>query len=236
MANFQKHGVNVNGEIIPATSKSFEIGLWGPIDIRNGKTLTVSVSPPNPAVKVTPGKMLTGKNANVKIYTVAGLPPGRTVLTATDAAGQVWCSVTLDTSGTATAPGAGKKIIRVYLDQQRVEAFDGSAKVFAFDVVTGDADHPTDPGTFRIMSKDRLHHSKKYDVDMHYALFFTSDGKALHQYHGLLPLSLVRTAKQGSDWFGSHGCVRLTEDDAKQLFEWAAIGTVVQVLREAPPQ
>jgi lipoprotein-anchoring transpeptidase ErfK/SrfK len=139
-------------------------------------------------------------------------------------------------TGAIAAAGAAKKIIRVYLDQQRVEAFDGADKVFAFDAVTGDADHPTDPGTFRVISKDRLHHSRKYDVDMHYALFFTTDGKALHQYHGFVPLSIVRTARQGSDWFGSHGCVRLTEEDAKQLFEWAPVGTVVQVLRDTPPQ
>lgn len=54
MANFQKHGKNVNGGVIPATQKSFEIGLWGPVDTSNGKVLTVSVSPPNAAVTVTP--------------------------------------------------------------------------------------------------------------------------------------------------------------------------------------
>jgi lipoprotein-anchoring transpeptidase ErfK/SrfK len=231
MANFQKHGKNVNGHVIPATPKSFEIGLWGPVDTSDGKLLTVSVSPQNSAVSVTPGKMLTGANANVKVYTISGLPLGRTLLVASDARGAVWTSVTLDTG----SAGAGRKVIRVYLAEQRIEAWDGTTKMFAFDAVTGDADHPTEPGTFRILSKDKLHHSKKYDVDMHYALFFTKDGKALHQYHGLLPLSLVRTAKKGSDWFGSHGCVRLTEDEAAKLFEWAPVGTVVQVFRSVEP-
>ncbi|KMQ83588.1 hypothetical protein RF55_19591 [Lasius niger] len=46
--------------------------------------------------------------------------------------------------------------------------------------------------------------------------------KALHQYHGLVPLSVVRTARSGaSDWFGSHGCVRLAEADAKVMYGWA---------------
>jgi lipoprotein-anchoring transpeptidase ErfK/SrfK len=234
MANFQKHGKNVNGEIIPATRKNFEIGLWGPVDTRNGKLLTVSVSPPNAAATVTPGKMLTGANSNVKVYTISGLPLGRTLLVASDAGGVVWTSVTLDTGSPATS-GAGKKIIRVYLNEQRIEAWDGATKVYAFDAVTGDSEHPTEPGAYRILSKDKLHHSKKYDVDMHYALFFTTDGKALHQYHGFVPLSLVRAAKSGSDWFGSHGCVRLTEDNAQHLFEWAPVGTVVQVFRVAEP-
>jgi lipoprotein-anchoring transpeptidase ErfK/SrfK len=32
-----------------------------------------------------------------------------------------------------------------------------------------------------------------------------------------------------SDWFGSHGCLRLEEADARTLFRWTPSGTVVQV-------
>jgi hypothetical protein len=54
--------------------------------------------------------------------------------------------------------------------------------------------------------------------------------KALHQYHGLMPLSMVRMARSNvSDWFGSHGCVRLVQADAKALYDWAPVGTTVQV-------
>ena len=66
---------------------------------------------------------------------------------------------------------------------------------------------------------------------MNYALFFSADGKALHQYHGVLPLSTVRFMKSNvSDRLGSHGCVRLTEDDAKALYSWTDIGTLVEVV------
>lgn len=42
------------------------------------------------------------------------------------------------------------------------------------------------------------------------------------------PPSLVCTARNNvSDWFGSHGCVRLTEQDTKALYGWAAVGTTV---------
>ena len=65
---------------------------------------------------------------------------------------------------------------------------------------------------------------------MNYAMFFTHDGKALHQYHGIVPLSIVRTARSNvSEWFGSHGCVRLAEADAKAMYEWTTVGTTVQV-------
>jgi lipoprotein-anchoring transpeptidase ErfK/SrfK len=64
---------------------------------------------------------------------------------------------------------------------------------------------------------------------MNYALFFTGDGKALHQYHGP-GFGVVRTFKKSvSDWFGSHGCVRLQEEDARTLYDWASVGTAVHV-------
>jgi L,D-transpeptidase catalytic domain len=57
-------------------------------------------------------------------------------------------------------------------------------------------------------------------------MFFTHDGKAIHQYHGPAPFWLVRGLKQdASDWFGSHGCVRLTEEDASTLYKWAPMHT-----------
>ena len=66
---------------------------------------------------------------------------------------------------------------------------------------------------------------------MNYPLFFTPDGKALHQYHGPLPIWALRTARNNvSDWVGSHGCVRLGQSDAKAIYEWASVGTAVQVL------
>src|SRR5438046_2372829 len=35
MANFQKHGQNVNGQVLKAPgAKAYELGLWGPIDTR----------------------------------------------------------------------------------------------------------------------------------------------------------------------------------------------------------
>lgn len=125
---------------------------------------------------------------------------------------------------------AGAKRIVVSLANQTLQALEGGQQVFAFDCVTGSGDHPTTPGTFTISRKDKVHRSAKYDAQMNYAMFFSADGKAIHQYHGFVPLAVVRTMKSAvSDWFGSHGCVRLTEDDAKAVFEWAPVGTSIQI-------
>jgi lipoprotein-anchoring transpeptidase ErfK/SrfK len=124
----------------------------------------------------------------------------------------------------------GTKRIQVMLTNQVLYAYQGSTRVFAFDCVTGASDHPTTAGKFRVIRKDRIHRSATYNAQMNYAMFFSSDGKAIHQYHGILPLAVVRAAKSGvSDWFGSHGCVRLTEEDAKTLFDWTPIGTPVDI-------
>lgn len=126
--------------------------------------------------------------------------------------------------------GGGGKIIKVDLTQQIVEAFDGATRAFRFECVSGDKDHPTDRGSFRIMRKQHPYRSRTYNVQMDYAMFFTNDGKALHQYHGPVPLSVVRTVRTSvSDWFGSHGCVRLAEADARALYEWAPVGTAVHI-------
>ncbi|MBS1159586.1 MAG: hypothetical protein H6R15_2005 [Proteobacteria bacterium] len=122
------------------------------------------------------------------------------------------------------------KSIKVNLAQQIVQACEGSTKVFSFDCVTGDNEHPTYRGVFRVLRTVHPYRSHTYNVQMDYALFFTHDGKALHQYHGVVPLSVVRTARGSvGDWFGSHGCVRLSEADAKVLYGWASVGTTVQV-------
>jgi hypothetical protein len=122
------------------------------------------------------------------------------------------------------------KRIDVDLDTQTMKALLGGKEMFAFNCVTGDKLHQTEPGTFRIIRKSPKHVSHKYKVPMHWALFFTQDGKALHQYHGIMPLAMVRMLKESvSDYLGSHGCVRLVEADAQALYEWAPLGTLVHV-------
>jgi lipoprotein-anchoring transpeptidase ErfK/SrfK len=72
--------------------------------------------------------------------------------------------------------------------------------------------------------------TKTYDVQMNFAMFFTNGGKAIHQYHGMLGLTAVRNLRTSvSDWFGSHGCVRLEKNDANALFQWTPLHTEVHV-------
>jgi lipoprotein-anchoring transpeptidase ErfK/SrfK len=120
------------------------------------------------------------------------------------------------------------KKIKVNLQRQLLFAYDGNKQVFKFDCATGDKEHPTDIGRFTIFKKDRKHFSQTYRVQMDYAMFFTQDGKAIHMSHAVGPVSYLKYL--GADYFGSHGCVRLAEKDAKILFDWTPLHTAIEIV------
>ena len=93
MANFQKYGRNVHGQVVVAmVEQVFEIGLSGPIDTRSMTEIVVTSA--NPMVLISKGGMVPGQN--VRIWQFEGLPVGRTFVEAKDSAGIVWSSVTID--------------------------------------------------------------------------------------------------------------------------------------------
>jgi lipoprotein-anchoring transpeptidase ErfK/SrfK len=111
----------------------------------------------------------------------------------------------------------------VDLSQQRVYAFEGDQIVEMFLVSTGLPQTPTVTGQYRIYVKYRaadMTGPGYHLTDVPYVMYFN------HSY-GL----------HGTYWhhnFGvpmSHGCVNLRTKDAKWLFEWASVGTIVNVHR-----
>jgi lipoprotein-anchoring transpeptidase ErfK/SrfK len=93
--------------------------------------------------------------------------------------------------------------------------------------MTGASDHPTERGQFVVLRKREQYRSRRYDADMNFAMFFSEDGKAIHMYHG--PFQVTRFMKSMSGWFGSHGCVRLEESDARTLFYWTPSRTPIEI-------
>ncbi len=118
-----------------------------------------------------------------------------------------------------------KKII-VDLDNQLLYAYEGKTLIYKLDCASGDEDHPTPVGTFKIYSMDEKHFSHTYKVQMDHAMFFHK-GYAIHQSHAVGAVSLLKYA--GFNSFGSHGCVRLSESDAIKIFEWSLKGTPVVI-------
>jgi len=119
------------------------------------------------------------------------------------------------------AEGNGERWIDVDLSQQRVSAYEGDTVVNSFLVSTGVAQTPTVTGKYKIYIKVRVQDMSGpgyYLRDVPYVMFFYED-------YGL----------HGTYWhnnFGtpmSRGCVNLTVDDAAWLYNWASVGTVVNV-------
>jgi lipoprotein-anchoring transpeptidase ErfK/SrfK len=119
-----------------------------------------------------------------------------------------------------------KKIV-VKLDRQVLLAYDGDQLVHEFDCATGDDEHGTTAGLYAISRKHRYYRSRKYDAQMNFAMFFSRDGKAIHESHGVGVTSYLRYL--GVTSLGSHGCVRLASDNAATMFEWTPVGTKVYV-------
>ena len=124
-----------------------------------------------------------------------------------------------------------RKAILVNVDQQVLYAVDNYKIVYEFDVITGQPGKETEAGKFSIFKKIEDYTSKKYKAPMPYSMFFSKDGKAIHGTKWATLRSYLHAYVTES--VGSMGCVGLTEDDARTLFEWASVGTAIVILDEA---
>lgn len=118
------------------------------------------------------------------------------------------------------------KLITVDIGKQRLYAWEGGQILKEFKVSTGMRYTPTVKGSFKIRTRIEKQNMKgnypPYEPyflkDVPYVMFFYQ-GYAIH----------------GTYWhnkFGSrasHGCVNLSVEDAKWVFDWAQIGTRVEV-------
>lgn len=117
--------------------------------------------------------------------------------------------------------GNGARWIDVDLTNQHVYAYEGDVVVNSFIVSTGTWRTPTVTGQYKIYVKYRsakMSGPGYYLPNVPYIMYFYK-GYGLH----------------GTYWhnnFGtpmSHGCVNLRTDDAAWLYEWASVGTLVNV-------
>jgi lipoprotein-anchoring transpeptidase ErfK/SrfK len=153
---------------------------------------------------------------------------------ATETPGQLVMEAVTDTptseyvppSSSASLPeialsGNGERWIDVDLTNQYVYAYEGDVVVNSFIVSTGTWRTPTVTGQYKIYVKYRsakMSGPGYYLPNVPYIMYFYK-GYGLH----------------GTYWhnnFGtpmSHGCVNLRTDDAAWLYEWASVGTLVNV-------
>ncbi len=117
--------------------------------------------------------------------------------------------------------GSNERWIDVNLTQQRAYAYEGSYLVNSFIVSTGTWQYPTVTGQYRIYVKYRFADMAGpgyYLPNVPYVMYFYK-GYGLH----------------GTYWhnnFGtpmSHGCINFTIDDSAWIYDFASVGTLVNI-------
>jgi hypothetical protein len=109
----------------------------------------------------------------------------------------------------SAAPALAKVGIRVDLGRQRITIVKNNEPPIVWKISSGRPGYETPTGRFIMQRMDADHFSDEYDqAPMPYAIFF-SRGLAIH---GTTQGGLGRPA--------SHGCVRLSVDNARDLYEW----------------
>lgn len=162
-------------------------------------------------------------------------PYGYTV-TATDALGEQYTE-------SYSSLGVTYKRMVVSLSQQRLTAYDGSREYLTTLVTTGNAALPTPLGVFPILGKyspftfvSPWPRGSKYyyaPSPTSYALLFDDRGYYVHDApwrSNFGPGSNAQVGAPGQNYTGSHGCVNVPFAVMQQLYQWATIGTVAQVV------
>lgn len=121
-----------------------------------------------------------------------------------------------------------QKYILIDLDTQMAYALEEGDIVLKGRVSTGKKSHDTPTGYYTILQKERHHKSNLWPkpnggAKMDYMLRLTQSGIAMHL--GPVP-----------DWPASHGCVRMENGFAQDLWRWAEVGTEVEITGYVPEQ
>jgi lipoprotein-anchoring transpeptidase ErfK/SrfK len=113
----------------------------------------------------------------------------------------------------------GLLTVIVSIDKQQLTLYSDGHPIAHSRVSTGTPSHPTPTGVFSVIQKDRWHRSNLYDdAPMFYMQRITWSGVAMHQ--GIVP-----------NHAASHGCIRLPEAFAKQLWGVTRLGVRVIIAR-----
>ena len=112
---------------------------------------------------------------------------------------------------------SGPVVIVVSLDEQRAYVYRNGIAIGESTISSGRKGHDTPTGVFTILQKEVEHYSNKYDdAPMPFMERLTWDGVAMHG--GALP-----------GYPASHGCIRLPQAFARNLYEVTARGVTVVV-------
>src|SRR5215207_8030658 len=201
--------------------------LWSPSDIVKPEATPINVSGVAVQVEDTPTSVPTKVPATALPTKEPALAPTETPgsmvmeIVPESAVRENESSASSESKPEYPSSGNGARWIDVDLTNQMVYAYEGDVVVNSFVVSTGTWLTPTVTGEYKVYIKIRsgsMSGPGYYLPDVPYIMYF-------YKSYGL----------HGTYWhnnFGtpmSHGCVNLRTDEAGWLFNWASVGTLVNV-------
>ena len=137
-------------------------------------------------------------------------------------------------SGPNSDGSLANRYIEIDISQQRMYTFKNGVLIKSYRISSG-KDYPTPTGTFEVLNKTGLGFSTIYNVWMPYWMGFNYS-KELHAYFGIHELPFYYSAgnkiQRPRDFIGvpnTGGCVALDIGDAKEVYQFADIGTKVVI-------
>lgn len=138
-------------------------------------------------------------------------------------------------------PLANKRIV-VNLDDQSLTAFENGQPVFSWPISSGLPQYPTSPGIYQVLSHEEVATGSSFTLcnvggdcgqwQMNWFMGMYEVGPGLmNGFHGAV--LLPNGAYLGGGSVGqpyTYGCVMSVDAQAKQLYDWADLGTVVEVV------
>ncbi len=122
--------------------------------------------------------------------------------------------------------------IEVDLSDKIVTVYEDGKVIKTFRACTGRPSAPTVAGRYKVKTKLDMAYASRWDLQMPYWLGIYDAGGSENGFHALPILSNGQTLWRSALGTGcSYGCIVLDTPDAKWLYDWADIGTVVIVTK-----
>ena len=131
------------------------------------------------------------------------------------------------------APG---KRIEIDLPEQRLRAYEEDTLVYDFTCSSGMTSTPTIAGQFQVLFKEPEAYAQRWSLEMPYFMAIYYEGPDFANGIHELPIRADGQRLWASvlGWPASYGCIILDVGDAKTLYDWAPVGTLVRIKGVAP--
>jgi lipoprotein-anchoring transpeptidase ErfK/SrfK len=213
---------------------SIQENLWAPVDIAKPAITPIDGSVFAPQLADAPASAPSDAPTSIPtdMPTLAATEAPTVTPEATETPGTMAMEIVSDDSKNQSVPpleeqapypteGNGERWIDVNLSEQRVYAYEGDLVVNSFLVSTGVAETPTVTGQYQIYIKVRIQDMSGpgyYLPDVPWVMYFYEE----YGFHGTYWHNNFGTPM-------SRGCVNMRIDDAAWLYDWASVGTAVNV-------